>query len=86
MSLRPFTVAKIGVYAALAVTVLSIWLGQQAGASLDYTLLRGVFVFVIFTALGFGAEAVLTVDWQPPRPRHPRGSAAHGDSAGEDKA
>lgn len=71
MNLRPFTVARWGMYGAIAVAVLSVWLGQRAGASLDYVLLRGIFVFVLFTALGFGAEAVLTVDWQATAPAPP---------------
>jgi hypothetical protein len=41
---------------------MSVWLGQRAGATLDFTLLRAVFVFVIFTALAFGAEAVLMLN------------------------
>jgi len=61
MNLRPYTLARYGIYAALAVAVLSVWLGSRAGASFDYTLLRAVFVFVIFVALAFGADAVLTL-------------------------
>lgn len=68
MSLRPYTVAKYGIYVAVAMAGLSVWLGQQAGATLDYTLLRAVFVFVVFTAIGFGAEAVLTVGVRPTSP------------------
>ena len=83
MNFRPFTVARFGIYAGVAVAVTSVWLGQQAGASLDYALLRGVFVFVIFAALGFGAEAILTVDWQPPEPPAPTPPAA--DSASEER-
>ena len=62
---RPFTVARWGMYLALAATVMSVWLGQRAGASLDYTLLRGVFVFVAVTALALGAEALLSVSVVP---------------------
>jgi hypothetical protein len=77
MNLRPFTVARYGVYAAGAVAALSAWLGQQAGASLDFVLLRGVFVFVIFTAMAFAAEAVLSMRFDaappalPPAPPQP---------------
>lgn len=71
MNLQPYTVARFGVYGALAVAVMSVWLGHQAGATLDVTLLRAVFVFVVFTTIGFGAEAVLTVGWQPPPPPPP---------------
>lgn len=63
--LRPYTVARYGIYFAFAVAALSVWLGNRAGASLDYVLLRAVFVFVIFTAIAFGAEAVLSVNLPP---------------------
>lgn len=63
---RPFTVARYGVYLALGTAVMSVWLGSNAGATLDFTILRGVFIFLIVTALGFGAEAVLTLG--PVRP------------------
>jgi hypothetical protein len=55
-------VAKYGIYGAVAFAVMSVWLGQRAGATLDFTLLRAVFVFVIFTGLAFGADAVLTLN------------------------
>ena len=71
MNLRPYTVARYGIYLAVAVAVLSVWLGQQAGATLDFSLMRAVFIFVIFTALGFGAEAVLSVGFTPPPPTPP---------------
>lgn len=80
MNLQPFTVARYGVYAAMAIAAMSVWLGQRAGATLDYTLLRGVFVFVIFTALAFGAEAVLMLN-VPPQP--PESAPAEGDSTDE---
>ena len=64
--LRPYTIARYGVYAAAAVALLSVWLATQAGASFDYALLRSVFFFVIVAALGFGAEAVLLLT--PPQP------------------
>ncbi len=60
MTWCPYTVARYGVYAALAISALSVWLGQRAGASLDYALMRAVFVFLAFTALAFGAEALLS--------------------------
>jgi len=62
---RPFTVARYGVYFALLIAVGSAWLGQRAGTTLDYSLMRAVFIFVLFTVLAFGAEAVLTVGWHP---------------------
>ncbi|MCC6381749.1 MAG: hypothetical protein IT304_04530 [Dehalococcoidia bacterium] len=75
------TVARYGVWLALATAVVSAWLGQRAGASLDFAVLRSVFVFVVVAALGFGAEAVLTVGWRPeppapaPRPAPPTADA-----------
>ncbi len=60
MNLQPYAVAKYGVYAAVVVAAVSVWLGQRAGATLDFSILRAVFVFVVFTAIGFGAEALLT--------------------------
>lgn len=71
MSLQPFAVARLGVYAALAAAAASVWLGAQAGATLDFSLLRAVFVFVVFTAIGFGADAVLTLGVHPPTPEPP---------------
>ena len=69
--LPPYTIARYGVYLAAAVAALSVWLGISAGATFDYALLRAVLVFVIFTVLGFGAEAALSIGWrpQPPRPQ-----------------
>jgi hypothetical protein len=63
-------VARYGVYFAIVVAAGSTWLGLRAGATFDYSLLRAVFVFVIFAVLAFGAEAVLTIGWQP-RPVQP---------------
>lgn len=71
MNLQPFVVARFGVYAAMAVSALSVWLGQQAGATLDFSLLRAVFIFVVFTAIGFGADAVLTLGIHPAPPEPP---------------
>lgn len=67
-SLRPYTVARYGVYAAAGVSLLSIWLGVRSGAAFDFALLRSVFFFVIVAALGFGAEAVLLLTPAPPPP------------------
>ena len=70
--LRPYTLARYGVYAAATVAALSVWLGIRAGAPLDYALLRAVFFFVIVAALSFGAEAVLLLTpIQPPPPKAP---------------
>lgn len=62
MTFQPFMVARYGVYAACAVAILSIFIGRQAGASFDFLLLRSIAVFVIVTALGLGAEALLSVE------------------------
>lgn len=79
--LRPMTVARYGVWLALGAAVVSAWLGQRAGASLDFAVLRSVFVFVIVAALGFGAEAVLTVGWHPePSQPAPRPAPAKPDA------
>lgn len=69
--IHPYAIARYGVYLAVFVAALSVWLGHQAGASLDYALMRAVFIFVVFTAIGFAAEAVLTVGWQQQPPRRP---------------
>ncbi|MFN0146800.1 MAG: hypothetical protein ACKVT1_09830 [Dehalococcoidia bacterium] len=61
MKFQPFVVARWGLYLASGVAVMSIWLGHQAGASLDFLMLRSVFVFVIVTALAFAAEAILSI-------------------------
>jgi hypothetical protein len=61
MNFQPFTVARYGVYGAALVALLSIWLGREAGGSLDYLLMRAVPIFVIVSALGFGADAVLSI-------------------------
>jgi len=63
---QPYTIARYGVYTAAAVAVLSVWLGLRAGNPLDFALLRSVFFFVLVTALGFGAEAVLLLTPPPP--------------------
>lgn len=60
MTWRPYTVARYGLLAAAAMAVLSIWLGTQAGATLDFALMRSVFVFVVVAALGLGAEFLLS--------------------------
>jgi hypothetical protein len=57
---RPYTIARYGVYAAVTMAIVSAWLGTRAGASLDFALMRSVFVFVVVTALGFGAELLLS--------------------------
>lgn len=75
MRLPPYTVAKYGLYGAVAIAVVSAWLGLQAGATLDYAVLRGVIVFVIFAVLAFAAEAVLMASsaGTPSTPATPQG-------------
>ncbi len=68
-TLRPYTLARYGVYAAATVSLLSLWLGVRNGAAFDFALLRAVFFFVIVAALGFGAEAVLLLTPIPPPPQ-----------------
>ena len=67
MNLRPYTIARYGVYTAASIALMSVWLGTRAGVALDYALLRSVFFFVIVAVLGFGAEAVLLTT-PPPLP------------------
>ena len=67
MTLPPYTVARYGLYAAIAIAVVSAWLGLRAGASLDYVVLRGAIVFVIFAGLALAAEAVLVASVQEPK-------------------
>ena len=74
MNLRTYTVTRWGIYVALAFAGMSVWLGMNAGASLDFALLRAVFVFVLFTAIALGADAVLTLNVHltpPPAPKEP---------------
>lgn len=80
MNLRPFTIARYGVWSALGAAAISVWLGNKAGATFDFTLMRAVFVFVLFAALGFGADAVLTLGTQPPAtPAEPPPAMEHDD-------
>lgn len=66
--MQPYTLARYGIYAASALSLLSVWLGLRNGAAFDFALLRAVFFFVIVAALGFGAEAVLLLTPLPPPP------------------
>lgn len=51
-------IARYGVYVALALAVGSVLLAMNAGTAFEPAMLRAVFVFVLFTAIAFGAEAV----------------------------
>jgi len=69
---RPYLIARYGVIAAAAMAAMSAFWAHSAGYSLDAALMRSVFVFVIFVALAFGAEAVLIsgpVGTRPPAPQ-----------------
>lgn len=66
---QPLYVARHGVFVALAAAVISAWLTHRSGNPLDVSLMRSVFVFVLFTGLGFGAEAVIAT--APRRSREP---------------
>jgi hypothetical protein len=81
----PYTVTRWGIYGAAATAALSVWLGHNAGASLDYLMLRAVFVFVIVAALGLGADAVLSVSIPTP-PAEKRPAPAPETSDGRDEA
>lgn len=63
--LPPFTVARYGVYLALAAAIAAAWLGTRAGHPFDLTLMRAIFTFVLVTAVAFGAEAIILTS--PPR-------------------
>ncbi len=59
MTLQPFQLARYGVYLALALAAISVFLAHNAGNALDVALMRALLVFVFFTAIAFGAEAVI---------------------------
>lgn len=70
--LRPFTVARYGLYAALGVSILSLLLARNSGMATDVAAARSLLIFVIFAALAFGAEAVLLTAGRPaPLTAHP---------------
>lgn len=84
MIVRPFVIARYGLYLALAIAVLSVLLTTGAGTAFDTALLRALFIFVLFTALAFGADAVVTT--APPAastyastPTTPASSESHSD-------
>ncbi len=67
--LPPFTIARYGVYLALAAAVAAAWLGTRAGYSFELSLMRAIFTFVLVTAVAFGAEAIILTS--PPRSERP---------------
>jgi hypothetical protein len=77
----PFTLARYGVWIALAVSALSVWLGTRAGVALDHAVLRAVFFFLIVTVMAFGAEAVLLTS--PPARRRPPETPPSSDETAE---
>jgi hypothetical protein len=72
---QPLYVARYGVFLALGAAIICAWLTHRSGNALDVSLMRSVFVFVLFTGLGFGAEAVIVT-----APRRIREPAPHGHS------
>lgn len=58
--LPPFTIARWSVYGAATLAAVSVWLGFAAGGTLDFLLLRGVVVFIVFMLIGFAGEAVVS--------------------------
>lgn len=64
-ALPPFTIARYGVYLALAAAIATAWFGTRAGYSFDWSLMRAIFTFVLVTAVAFGAEAIVLTS--PPR-------------------
>ena len=85
MMLRPLAVARYGVFAAVIVAALSVWLGQRAGASLDYALMRGVVAFVVVVGLALAAEFVLTTVSGGPAPAPPAREPRDAPAADEDE-
>lgn len=81
MTFRPYTIARYGVWAALSVAALSVWLATRAGVALDQALLRAVFFFLLITVMAFGAEAVLLVTPPAARPASEPESAAESETA-----
>ncbi len=82
----PFVVVRYGIYFAVAVAVVSAWLGQRAGFSFDLVMLRAVFVFVLFAVLAIGAEAVLNVGLpEPQSPPDPDSEDEQPDEDGNDE-
>ncbi len=77
----PFTIARYGVYAALATAVAAAWLGTRAGYPFDQALMRAIFTFVLVTAVAFGAEAVILTSPPKAPPQQPPADSA--DSGGE---
>ncbi len=68
MTFPPYTIARYGVWVALSVAALSVWLATRSGVALDQALLRAVFFFLLVTVMAFGAEAVLLTTPPPARP------------------
>ena len=67
MTFPPYTIPRYGVWLALSVAALSVWLATRSGVALDQALLRAVFFFLLVTVMAFGAEAVLLTT-PPPSP------------------
>lgn len=86
-AIPPFTIARYGVYAALAMAIAAAWLGTRAGYPFDQALMRAIFTFVLVTAVAFGAEAVILTSppkAQPPQP--PADPAESGSNTSDNPA
>jgi hypothetical protein len=86
-AIPPFTIARYGVYAALAMAIAAAWLGTRAGYPFDQALMRAIFTFVLVTAVAFGAEAViLTSPPKAPPPQPPADPAESGSNTSDNPA
>jgi hypothetical protein len=82
--LPPYTIARYGVFAAIAVAIATAWLANRAGYPFDQALMRSIFTFVLVTVVAFGAEAIiLTSPPRPPQPPPSRPSADESSPPGE---
>lgn len=79
-ALPPFALSRWGIYFATAIAALSAWLGLSAGGSLDFVLLRSVFVFVVFTVIALAGEALVS---SPSAPGEERGRGRHDGERGD---
>lgn len=78
--------ATLGVYIAIGLAVGSVVLARNAGMAFDLAVMRAVFVFVLFTALAFGAEAVLSAPGAPRAAPPPANPVADPSTAPEDES
>ncbi len=83
MTFPPYTIARYGVWIALSVAALSVWLATRSGIALDQALLRAVFFFLLVTVMALGAEAVLLTTPPPPGPAEEPASPAASEAVTE---